>query len=67
MSKRFTIVFASCLFVFLVINLAFPLTDRPARVGISFWHRTGFPFPVKIQKVQYTAAGSVMATITDRP
>ena len=67
MSKKFTIAFVVCLLLFIVINLLFPLTDPPAHVGVSFRHRVGFPFPVKIQNVQYTVTGPIVATITNRP
>ena len=67
MSKRFTITMAFCVVLFLVLN-ALPLfSGPPARVGASGWRTSGFPFPAKVENLQYTAAGPQVTVIKDQP
>ena len=67
MSKRFTITLSVCISVFFVLNLLRALSGPPAKVGVSGWRSTGFPFPVHVENVQYTAAGPVVTTIKNQP
>jgi hypothetical protein len=67
MSKKFTIAFGLCLVLFVVFNAVRLLTGPPARVGVSGRRGMGFPFPVKIENVQYTATGPVITVIKNQP
>ena len=67
MSKKFTITMAVCVAIFLLLNVLRPLAGPPARVGISGGRTTGAPFPVKVESVQYTAAGPIVKVIKNQP
>lgn len=67
MSKKFTIAFGLCLVLFVVFNALRLLTGPPAKVGVSGRRGMGFPFPVKIENVQYTATGPVITVIKNQP
>ena len=68
MSKKFMIAFGVCLVLFLVFNALLLLTaGPPAKAGVSGWRSIGFPFPAKVENVQYTATGSVVTVIKNRP
>jgi len=67
MSKRFTLTIALCIGLFLALNALRLLTAPPAKVGVSGWRTIGVPFPVKVEKVQYTATGRVVTIIKDQP
>jgi hypothetical protein len=66
MSKKFTITFAVCIVLFLIFNALRLLTGPPARVGVSGQRSIGFPFPVKVESVQYTATGPVVTVIKNQ-
>jgi len=68
MKKTFTITFSVCIALFFILNAARLLTaGPPARIGVSGWRTIGFPFPVSIENVQYTAAGPVVTVIKNDP
>lgn len=67
MSRRFTITIALCIVLFLSLNALRLLTGPPARVDASGRRTIGFPFPVKVENVHYSAVGPVVTVIKDQP
>ena len=67
MSKKFAITFSICIALFVALNALRLFSGPPARVGVSGWRTMGFPFPVRVENVQYTVAGPIVTMIRDGP
>src|SRR3954468_11183736 len=63
--KKFTIMFFICWLLFALFNALLSMEPK-ARVGLSYTHRVGFPFPVLLESVRHTASGPVISPIADR-
>jgi hypothetical protein len=66
MSRKFITTMAACAGVFLLMN-AWTIFTRPlSKVGISRWHITGAPIPVKVENLTYDASGPKVIVLRDR-
>jgi hypothetical protein len=65
--SKFKAAFSISIALWFLFNIGCYFTGPPERVGVSGRRHLGFPFPVRIENIAYTASGPVVSPIRNAP